>query len=216
MGLADWTIYRSHPGLQLFIDTASPLVTFGSFRLLNAGLETSETIANVVSDLYTPGLPAGIMRTIVDFQSGNKTHFGFTFMQSATDMTNLFTLGTCYECAAVVEDSGTTRVIRLTRYDGDFASATTVFETSNPAFTLGVPFTLQVRWNFDLPSLGGTQVIISTGVMFDYSDLSVIYNSIDPSSPTVTNGEGLFILKHDVTSESYNVQADRTQIYSVT
>jgi hypothetical protein len=215
MALSDWTVYKSQPGLGVSIEVASPIVDIGSLRVGNAGEGSVLNLTNLASTLYAPGLPKGKMRSIFKIDSANRTHVGFSYMQSTGDITP--NTGNWYMATAQA-DAGQRR-FRVERVNGGFgvgAVDVVLYAGSHPQWSFSTVFTMQIEWVIDIPGLGGVLHTLSTGTATDFSDLSVIYSAVESSGYlTSTFGEGPMALKWDTFGDTYSALYDNTSVYSI-
>jgi hypothetical protein len=218
MALLDWNIYKTPSGLSAIIDPGSPVLGSGSLLLKNTGFGGSLNVTSLVAlsdSLYTPGLLKGRMRQVVNITSANRTRAGFSFMHSHADISPS-TGRAWYEAIALADFSGSQRRWGISRYTNGFFSGTTLFSSGTPVWSFSTTFTMEVEWNYDLADLGGLRITLRVGTATDFSDLAVVYNTIDTSGLITTSlGEGPYVLKWDTFGDTYTVRYDNTSIYTL-
>lgn len=137
------------------------------------------------------GLVRGRIRSIIRWNDlGGLLRFGIVVMQSALDLTT--TPGNGYVC--IFDTLGFTNTIRIGKMTGQTLGSWTTLVSSSPAqFSDDVPLSIEFEW--DAFSGVNCGLRVRRGVQTDFSDLVVLINYDDISSPHVTSvAEGLFAL----------------------
>jgi hypothetical protein len=222
MALSDWTIYKNIAGLQVSIETSTPIVDDGSLHLQNVGISTgTHQFINLTNNDYVKGKSRGRIRTLLNFKATpapatDRTFAGINFLSAALDMSP----GTpnTYAFSAFSDFSGGVRTFRLSRWSiaGPLGSEVTLHTVAHPAFTFGTPFALEVEWHLDVAALGGVRIILRKGTALDFSDLVQIYDAVDPSlAITSTASEGVYLFRFGSGGNPFDVLFDKTAIFSV-
>jgi len=216
MALSNWNVYKSHSNLIVQIDVTSPMVGTGSLQLQKTDSGGQRNFTSLVSTSYTPGILHGKMRQIVRCNSGNRTRFGFSFCHSHVNITGNSGRN-WYEANPYIDSAGSVRSWRIVRVVGGegIGTVTSLF-SGGPGWSTSTNFTMEVEWHVDVSGLGGTQIILRSGTLTDFSDLTQITTLVDPTpNALITSlGEGPHVTQWDTFGDNYNVRFDNTSVTS--
>ena len=213
MALSEWTILKNNINARATLTTTSPIAGGASLVLSDNGTVNPQ-IVMIRTLTSEKRLLQAKMRTIARLDQVDGAGFGFVFMMDREDITK--TEGNFYGLFVGKTRVVGNEIVLAKFFDGLENPPTTVlyYTDYNP---VGV-FTLEVEWESDLGSVGGTHIIIRRSdptvdsVTFD--SLGVIYDQIDTSSPLViTRGEG--IAYHNVFGGSNSFTLDKSSLIRV-
>lgn len=167
-----------------------PVVGTGSAHMHVANGQSMNVLPKFPGFMATDrGLVGGKIRTVMHWNDqGGVEYFGLVAMQSVLDLTS----GTFNGYGLVCDTLGFNNTIKIVQFDSALITGWTALAISAPGqFSNNTPMAIEFEW--DATSLTSVSLIVRTGSMLNFSNLSVLLSFIDSVSPHVTSvGEGLF------------------------
>lgn len=188
-----------------------PLVGTGTMRMRaqSGALQLIPTFPSATATAR--GLTAGKIRSVVRWDNhGGVARFGLVAMQSVLNLTTgTGSQGNAYVC--LFDTASATNVIRLGKMSTMFLGEWNTLMSSAPAqFVSQTARAVEFEW--DASSGVNCALVVRTGSALDFSNLTVLLDYIDTSSPLLTSvAEGLFAL---YVSGNVDVYWDSTTIYA--
>lgn len=181
------------------------------FTVTTGGVGGTKGAAAIFLDTanHTRGFLLGRIRTLIRVDQ-EVDHAGI-FAVASQD-TGIAGAGSCY----VFGPAGSSHELTLSKLDAGLYD-TTPSIISSTGVTMGSAPTsikaIELEWKADLTIFGGTQLICRAGDAIDFSDLSIIFQDVDESSPLLTAAsEGLFCFRTGLVSVG-QVTFDDTTVY---
>lgn len=222
MALGDWTQKKTGT-MTVSLEIVSPIVGNGSLKL--ASQASAASGMNMYLTSLAHGFTKGRMRTLikmVTIPNADNVGFGFTFLQSALDLSTTGTPGSSYFLSwgrVGAGGGGGNLVWNITKRTSGLAAATagTSLYTGVLAASANDYYPIQIEWVADVSALGGTRITFSRGTLnsTDFNTLGVISDLIDSSSPLTTSVAEGIAFANSVAGTGIAV-LDETTIYQLT
>ena len=184
------------------------------FTVTTGGISGTKGAAAIYLDTtnHTRGFLLGRIRTLIRVDQ-EVDHAGIFAV--ASQAAGIAGAGSCY----VFGPAGSTHELTVSKLDGGLYD-----ETPSVIFSTGVTMgaaptavkAIELEWKADLTIFGGTQLICRAGDAIDFSDLAIVYQDVDESSPLLSaSSEGLFAFRAGLVSVG-QVTFDDTTVFETT
>lgn len=210
MALSDWTIFKSDPLIKVTIDYRAPIAGGGSLLLADNAVTGNPQAVLVRTLAQEKGILHAKIRTLVRLAALDGAGVGIVFMLNQEDIST--DQGQFY--GAFIGETrvdGTSELV-LAKFIHGLQNAPTTILYHAAYAPVGV-CALEVEWDSDLATLGGTRVIIRrsdpTVDTVVFNTLITVYDAIDTATPiVVTAAEG--IAYHNVFAGTNSFFLDKT------
>ena len=181
------------------------------FTCTNGGIVGTKSAAAIYLDTtnHARGFVLGRIRTLIRVDQ-EVDHAGIYCLGSVA--AGITSGGNSY----VFGPAGSTHELTLSKLDnGLFDETPSVINATG--VTMGAAPTgikaIELEWKADLTIFGGTQLICRAGDAIDFSDLAIVFQGVDESSPILTSlSEGLFAFRAGITNVGQVTFDDTTVI----
>ena len=213
MAFADW-FFEQTANATANLTATDPLFGSSSLELSMDSSVSNQGQAGYVMDSAVPlGITRGKVRTLLNKKvSGFASNLYAAGIFCLAEDTDFGSNAATNSYMAIVDESSGDVTLRYTTISGP--SGGTVFDTADISFTNNLTIGLELEWNVDFTNIGGTQFIVRTGTMTDFSDLSEVINYIDPTVRTINGYEGIVMMQDFATTPGV-WYFDQTSVFTI-
>lgn len=184
------------------------------FTVTNGGIAGTKGAGAIYLDTtnHTRGFELGRIRTLVRIDQ-QVDHAGIYAVGSQTagisGAGNAYVFGPAW--------NGSIHELTLSKLDnGLYDETPSIISSTGVTLAVDTIKAIELEWKADLTIFGGTQLICRAGDAIDFSDLSIIFQDTDESSPLLTSAsEGLFTFRAGITTVG-QVTFDDTTVFETT